>query len=106
MYDHYIALDWAKSNMALARMTGKSNKMRVMEVSSNLSYVKEYLRSLKGKKIFTVEETESSQWIYSELKPYVSKIIVCEPHRNKLLSEGAKNDKIDASKLVYLGQTC
>ena len=102
MYDHYIALDWAKNNMALARMTGKSDKVRVMEESSNLSYVKEYLRSLKGKKIFTIEETDSSQWIYIELKPYVSKMIVCDPHRNKLLSEGAKNDKIDASKLVYL----
>ena len=31
MYDHYIALDWAKSNMAIARMTEKSNKMRFME---------------------------------------------------------------------------
>ena len=69
MYDHYIALDWAKSNMALARMTGKSDKVKVMEEPSNLSNVKEYLKSLKGKKIFTVEETESSQWIYSELIP-------------------------------------
>ena len=102
MYEHYIALDWAKSNMALARMTGKSDKVKVMEEPSNLSNVKEYLKSLKGKKIFTVEETESSQWIYSELKPYVTKLLVCDPHRNKLLSEGAKNDKIDAEKLVYL----
>lgn len=102
MYDHYVALDWAKSNMALARMTEKSDKVKVMEEASNLSYVKEYLKSLKGKKIFTVEETESSQWIYSELKPFVAKFLVCDPHRNKLLSEGAKNDKIDAAKLVYL----
>ena len=102
MYDHYIALDWAKSNMALARMTGKSDKVKVMEETSNLSYVKEYLKSLKGKKIFTVEETASSQWIYSELKSFVTKLVVCDPHRNKLLSEGAKNDKIDSEKLVYL----
>ena len=36
MYDHYIALDWAKSNMALARMTGKSDKVKVMEEQSIL----------------------------------------------------------------------
>ena len=102
MYDHYIALDWAKNNMAIARMTGKSPKVKVVESSSDLSGLKEYLRSLKGKKIFTVEETASSQWIYSELRPFVTKLIVCDPHRNKLLSEGAKNDKIDAEKLVYL----
>ena len=60
MYDHYIALDWAKNNMAIARMTGKSPKVKVVESSSDLSGLKEYLRSLKGKKIFTVEETASS----------------------------------------------
>lgn len=75
MYDHYIALDWAKNNMALARMTRRSDKVMVMEAASNLSCVKEYLRSLRGKKIFMVEETSSSQWIYSELKPFVTKLV-------------------------------
>ena len=102
MYDHYIALDWAKNNMALARMTKKSNKIKVTESPSDLSDIKEYLKSLKGEKIFTVEETSSSQWLYSELKPFVKKLIVCDPYRNRLLSDGAKNDKIDAMKLVYL----
>lgn len=102
MYEHYIALDWAKSNMAIARMTEKSNKIKVIESPSDLSGVKEYLKGLKGGKIFTIEETTSAQWLYSELKPFVTKLIVCDPHRNKLLSEGAKNDKIDASKLVSL----
>jgi len=32
----------------------------------------------------------------------VDKIFVCDPYRNRLLSEGAKTDKIDASKLVQL----
>ena len=52
MYDHYVALDWAKNNMALARMTRESDKVKVMEEPSNLSYVKEYLKSLKRKKDF------------------------------------------------------
>ena len=84
MYDHYIALDWAKNNMAIARMTEKSSKVEAVETSSDISGLKEYLRSLKGKKIFTVEETSSSQWIYSELRPFVTKLIVCDPHRSKL----------------------
>lgn len=36
------------------------------------------------------------------MNDYVDKIYICDPHRNKLLSEGAKADKIDASKLVQL----
>ena len=102
MYDHYIALDWAKSNMALAKMTGKSSQVTVKESYSDIENLKIYLKSLKGEKIFTVEETTSAQWLYTELKPFVTKLIVCDPYRNRLLSEGPKNDRIDAIKLVRL----
>ena len=102
MYNHYIALDWAKSNMALARTTLNSDKVSTYEGASSLSDIKMYLKQLKGEKILTLEETTSSQWLYSELKPHVEKLIVCDPHRNRLLSDGPKNDKIDAQKLVCL----
>ena len=102
MYEHYIALDWSKSNMAIARMTKKGKKVKVEDIPSNISYLKDYSKNLKGKKILTFEESTSSQWLYLELKSCVSKLLVCDPYRNHLLSEGAKNDKIDATKLVYL----
>ena len=51
MYDYYIALDWAQANMALARMTGKSDKVVVKESPSDLRDLKFYLKSLKGRKI-------------------------------------------------------
>ncbi len=109
MYDHYIALDWAKCNIALAKMTGRSSKVTVHESHSDIRDLRAYLKRLKGRKIFTVEETASSQWLYMELKPFVTKLIVCDPYRNRLLSEGPKNDRIDAIKLVripaYAGMT-
>ena len=104
MYEHYIALDWSKNNMAIARITKKGKKVSVEDIPSNISYLKDYLKNLKGKKILTFEESTSSQWLYSELKPCVNKLLVCDPYRNHLLSEGAKNDKIDATKLVHLNK--
>ncbi len=104
MYEHYIALDWSKNNMAIARVTKKGKKVNVEDIPSNISYLKDYLKSLKGKKILTFEESTSSQWLYSELRYCVNKLLVCDPYRNRLLSEGAKNDKIDATKLVRLSQ--
>ena len=104
MYEHYIALDWSKSNMAIARITKKGKKVHVEDIPSNISYLKDYLKHLKGEKILTLEESTSSQWLYSELKSFVSRLLVCDPYRNRLLSEGAKNDKIDATKLVYLNR--
>lgn len=101
-YDHYIAVDWAQSNMAIARMTPKSNKIKTIDVPSDIGEFRAYLKDLKGEKVLTLEETTTSQWLYTELKDCVDEIFVCDPYRNKLLSEGAKTDKIDSEKLVQL----
>ena len=102
IYDHYIAIDWAAKNMAIARMTKKSNKISVIDVPADIKALQFYLKNLKGSKIFAIEETTTSQWLYTELIDHVHKIFICDPRRNKLLLEGPKTDKIDASKLVQL----
>lgn len=101
-YDHYVALDWAESNMAVARMTKKSDEVKVFEGASDIKELQIYLISLEGRKIMTLEETTTSQWLYTKLFGYVNKLVVCDPRRNRLLKEGAKTDKIDAVKLVQL----
>ena len=53
MFDHYIGLDWAQSNMAIARMTAKSNKVHVIDVKADIGELIVYLKRLKGKKIIT-----------------------------------------------------
>jgi transposase len=105
MYDHYIGLDWAEANMAVARMTRHSDEITVIDVPSDVKELKLFLGRINGKKILTFEETTTSQWLYTELQDYVDEILVCDPVRNKLLSEGPKTDKIDAKKLVQLLKT-
>ncbi len=102
IYDHYIATDWSIKNMAIARMTKKSNKITVIDVPSDINEFQIYLKNLRGTKILAIEETTTSQWLYTELGDYVDEIIICDPYRNKLLGEGPKTDKIDAAKLVHL----
>lgn len=102
MYDHYIAVDWAQSNMAIARMTKDSSQSKALNLPSNLKELQLYLSRLRGKKILTFEETTTSQWLYVELREYVDEILICDPYRNHLLSEGAKTDELDAVKLVQL----
>lgn len=102
IYDHYVAIDWAAKNMAIARMTKKSNKISVIDVPADIKELQFYLKNLKGSKILVIEETTTSQWLYTELIDHVDKIFICDPYRNILLSEGPKTDKIDASKLVRL----
>jgi hypothetical protein len=102
MFDHYVAVDWAMSNMAIARMTTKSNKISVIDVRSDLAEFKVYLKQFRGKIILTFEETTTSRWLWTELRGCVDEILVCDPYRNRLLSEGPKTDKIDAENLVRL----
>lgn len=102
MYDNYIALDWANSNMAVARLSKESERMHCNETRSSVEDLRFYLDNLRGSKILTFEETTTAQWLYTELKGSVDEILVCDPYRNKLLSEGAKTDKIDSIKLVQL----
>jgi transposase len=83
-------------------MTKKSNKITAIDVPSDIEDLQAYLKHLRGTKILAIEETTTSQWLYTELKEYVDRIIICDPNRNKLLNEGPKTDKIDATKLVQL----
>ena len=47
-YDHYIGVDWSIKNMAIARMTAKSNKITVIDVPSDVKELQVYLGSLRG----------------------------------------------------------
>ena len=98
MFDHYIAVDWAQTNMAIARRTNGTEKIVTIDVPLNVKELQLYLTRLKGKKILTFEETTPSHWLYTELKEFADEILVCDPYRNHLLSEGPKNDRIDAEK--------
>ena len=99
-YDHYISLDWSERNMAIARMSKKETEPKVIDMPSDLKELKLYLTNLKGKKILTIEETTTSQWLFVELYDYADKIFICDPYRNRLLSDGPKTDKIDAKNAL------
>lgn len=101
-YDHYIAVDWSQKNMAIARSTQKSKHAHTVDLPSNLRDLKDYLYNLKGSKIITIEECPAAQWLYVELADYVDKVLICDPYRNRLLFDGAKNDVLDAEKLCLL----
>jgi transposase len=48
------------------------------------------------------EEGTSAAWLYDLLKPHVTKLVVCDPRKNKSMREGNQSDKIDARRLAEL----
>lgn len=101
MKEHYIGLDWAQRNMAIARLTNDSNA-EVIDIPSDIRELKYYLKNLDGKVNLTFEESSPAQWLYTELSEVVDRLVVCDPYRNSLLKDGIKTDKTDALKLAKL----
>jgi transposase len=101
-YDHYVALDWSERTMAMAHMGKRVQAPTVFERPSNLKDLKAYLATLRGPIVMVIEETTTAHWLYLELRGSVERLVICNPYRNRLLSEGAKTDKIDAGKLCML----
>lgn len=101
-YDHYLALEWSLKVMAIGHMSRHEEKPRIFERPADLRELKEYLSSLKGRKILTFEESGTAHWLYLELFDYADRILICNPFHNRLLWHGPKTDKIDAGKLCEL----
>lgn len=101
-FDHYLALDWAQSNMAVAHLNTKTGEISTLDVRSDVEALKSYFEQFKGTKILTFEETSPAHWLFTELVDQVDEIIVCEPYSNHLMKTGPKTDRIDAIKLVRL----
>ncbi len=101
-YDYYLGLDWSQDGYSLARLTPKSKVPKYSQGLGKVECLQEDLSRLRGKKLLTIEETTSTHLLYVELKDSVDKIVVCDPYRNSLLSDGAKNDDIDAGNLSLL----
>lgn len=101
-YDHYIAVDWSLETMAIGHMSRCDGQPRVFERPSDLKELKEYLTSLKGRTILTLEESGTAHWLYVELLDCAERVMICDPFHNRLLCHGPKTDKIDAGKLCEL----
>jgi hypothetical protein len=103
IYRHYISVEWSKEVVALARMKDNSNGIvEEKYLKPDIKELKLYIKGLSGRKIVTIEESTSSQWLYVELRDYADKILICDPYRNSLIKEGPKNDKKDARTLCML----
>jgi transposase len=101
-FDHYVAVDWSQAVMAIAHMRRRESTVEVFERPANVKELQAYLETLRGRKIVTIEESGSAQWLYVELLDRVERIVICDPFENKLLLHGPKTDKIDARKLCKL----
>ena len=98
----YIGMDVHQTSISIAvrDATGKLVVESIIETKATT--ILEFIRGVQGTLWATFEEGTSAAWLYDLLKPYVAKVIVCDPRKNALLNAGNKNDRVDARKLSQL----
>jgi transposase len=98
----YIGLDAHISSCTFHVLDADGKSLDGQETATTGSKLVSYLRGISGEKTLCFEETNLARWLYAILKKEVDHVVVCDPVMNHLMSQGPKNDKVDAKKLAQL----
>ena len=73
-------------------------------VKTNAFQLRKTLKEIKGKdKVVVIEQGPLASWLGRILRPYVSRLVVSEPRRNRwIANDPVKFDRFDAEKLTVL----
>src|SRR6202162_4937776 len=98
----YIGMDVHKESISIAVMNGAGKIVMECVIETKASMILQFIDGLRGDLQVTFEEGTSAAWLYDLLKPHVTKLVVCDPRKNKSMREGNQSDKIDARRLAEL----
>jgi len=98
----HIGMDVHQTSISIAVRDAPGKLVVESIIETKATTILEFIRGVQGTLWATFEEGTSAAWLYDLLKPYVAKVIVCDPRKNALLNAGNKNDRVDARKLSQL----
>src|SRR6202165_5291689 len=98
----YIGMDVHQEATTIAVMNAAGKLVMESIAETKAATIVQFLEGLRGELYVTFEEGTWAAWLYDLLKPYVTKVVVCNPRKNALLKTGNKSDRIDARKLAEL----
>jgi len=98
----YIGMDVHKESISIAVLNAAGKVVMESVIETKASMILQFIDGLRGNLQVTFEEGTSAAWLYDLLKPHVTKLVVCDPRKNKSMREGNQSDKIDARRLAEL----
>src|SRR6476659_7698368 len=98
----YIGMDVHKESISIAVRNAVGKVVMECVIETKASMILQFITGLRGDVQVTFEEGTSAAWLYDLLKPHVTKLVVCDPRKNKSMREGNQSDKIDARRLAEL----
>jgi len=103
--DKYMGMDVHQATTVVVVLDADGKVILETIVATETGAIIRLVQSLNGPLHVTFEETTQAAWLYEVVRTFVAEVIVCDPRRNKLLSEGSKADKPDARRLADLLRT-
>ncbi len=100
--EKYIGMDVHQATVSVAVMDSGGKLIMECILETKAGTIVEFIQGLHGTLSLTFEEGTCAAWLHDLLKPYVSRLVVCDPRKNALLKDGSKSDRIDARKLAEL----
>ncbi len=99
----YLGLDAHTRICVLAAMDPLGRIIYSKSFSTSEAALIRHVMELPARsKHLALEESSLAGWIASVLRPYVTRLIVCDPRHNTLISRGNKDDHRDAADLCRL----
>ena len=102
MRTYYVGMDVHQASIVIVVLNGVGKVIMELVIETGAETVRNFIRTLQGRVYVTFEEGTQAIWLHEVMRPLVHEVIVCDPRRNKLLSEGNKGDRVDALKLAQL----
>src|SRR5271157_5827917 len=96
----YIGMDVHKESISIAVRNAAGKIVMECIIETKASMILQFFDGLRGDLQVTFEEGTWAAWLYDLLKPHVTEVVVCNPRKIALLSDGSKSDRIDARKLA------
>jgi transposase len=101
--EHFTALDTHKDSCDMAVVTPSGKVVKRDRCPTTIPSLVEMISQVRRPRILTFEEGPMAGWLARNLRPYVDRLIVCDPKRNAhIAKDGDKDDPIDAEKLARL----
>jgi transposase len=100
--DQYMGMDVHQATTVVTVLDAEGKVILDTTIATEAGAMTRLLQSMSGPLHVTFEEGTQSAWLYQVVRHFVAEVIVCDPRRNKLLTEGSKADKPDSRKLAEL----
>jgi len=98
-----IGLDAHSASFTMAVVNEAGKVTRCLSRPTSASNLIELVSAVAGPKELVVEESTVAQWVKETLDPYVDRLVVCDPRRNRWIAkEEFNDDRTSAIKLAQL----